>query len=247
MWADDMDYDRGAEEYATHRRLHPGVFGELCEYGGLGVHSKVLEAGCGTGNYIRALVAWHACSGLGLDPSVRMLGHASAHPERVAWLQGRAERLGLPASCLDLLFSVDMVHHVQDRASFYREVARTLCPGGRVCTATDSEDMIRRREILSGFFPETVEADLARYPRVADLQAWMAAAGLIVSRSAAVEAPYELADSKPFRDKAYSSLHLITEQAWRAGLECLDRALAKGPVRGIARYVCLWGTKPRVQ
>jgi SAM-dependent methyltransferase len=245
MQTGDVDYDRAANNYVAHRRIHPGVFRELRKYGGLGVRSKVLEVGCGTGNYIRSLVAWHACTGLGLDPSVSMLEHAVAQPGRVLWLQGRAECQGLCASSVDLLFSVDVIHHVSDKAGFYQEAARLLRPGGQVCTVTDSEDMIRRREILSGFFPETVEAELVRYPCVADLEAWMTAAGLTVSRFATAEAPYELTGSKPFRDKAYSSLHLITEGAWRAGLARLERALAKGPVRGMSRYACLWGRKPR--
>ena len=41
------------------------------------------------------------------------------------------------------------------------ETARTLRPGGWVCTVTDSAEIIRRREILSGYFPETVAIELA--------------------------------------------------------------------------------------
>ncbi len=109
---------------------------------------------------------------------------------------------------------------------------------------TDSKDIIRRREILSGYFPETVEKELARYPRIAQLEDWMAAAGLGAFEVVVVEAPYEITDAQPYRDKAYSSLHLISEEAWRAGLARLERDLAQGPVRGMSRYACVWGRKP---
>nr|NIV32683.1 hypothetical protein [Anaerolineae bacterium] len=46
------------------------------------------------------------------------------------------------------------------------------------------------------------------------------------------------------RDRAYSALHLIPVEAWRAGLERLERDLARGPVRGAARYACAWARKP---
>ena len=69
---------------------------------------------------------------------------------------------------------------------------RLLRPGGRVCTVTDSEEIIRRREILSGYFPETVEVELARYPRIAHLESWMAAAGLVAIEVVTVEQPYEV-------------------------------------------------------
>ena len=58
-----------------------------------------------------------------------------------------------------------------------------------------------------------------------------------------VEAPYEIASAQPFRDKAYSALHLISEDAWQAGLERLERDLARGPVRGVSRYACVWGQR----
>jgi len=58
-----------------------------------------------------------------------------------------------------------------------------------------------------------------------------------------VEEPFEIADARPYRDKAFSSLHLIPEEAWRAGLERLEQALARGPIRGASRYACLWGRK----
>ena len=209
---------------------------------GVGPGSRVLEAGCGTGNYITALAVTFGCTACGLDPSIEML--ARARSERVYCLLGRAQELGFADLVFDLIFSVDVIHHVVDKAAFYREAARALRPGGRICTVTDSADMIRRREILSGYFPETVEIEIARYPRVAQLEAWMDAAGLEPIGVAAVEEPYEITCAQPFRDRAYSSLHLIPADAWRAGLERLERDLDRGPVRGAARYACVWARKP---
>jgi len=172
-----------------------------------------------------------------------MLAHASARPERVGWLLGRAEQLGFTAEAFSLVFSVDVIHHVSDKAAFYQEAARVLQPGGHVCTVTDSEEIIRRREVLSGYFPETVEVELARYPRLTDLEGWMAEAGLTGISAIVVEEPFEISSAQPYCDKAFSSLHLISEEAWRAGLERLKQALARGPIRGRSRYACLWGRK----
>ena len=238
-----VNYDRAASEYALHRQVHAGVFRELCGWDRLGPGSAVLEVGCGTGNYVRALVRCLGCRAYGLDPSDGMLDHARAGREPVIWVQGQAEALGFAADTFDMIFSVDVIHHVVDRAAFYRGAARVLRPGGRICTVTDSAEVIRRREILSGYFPETVEIELARYPRVAQLESWMSAAGLSVFRVVTVEAPYEITSAQPFRDRAYSSLHLISDDAWRAGLGRLERDLARGPVRGTARYTCVWGQR----
>ncbi len=237
-----MDYDQVAAEYAAHRQIHAGVFRELCARAGLGSGSRVLEVGCGTGNYITALAEAFGCAAFGLDPSIEML--TQARSERVRCLLGAAQALGFATGAFDLIFSVDVIHHVGDKAAFYRGAARALLPGGLLCTVTDSADMIRRREILSGYFPETVEIELARYPRIAQLEAWIDAAGLEALGVAEVEEPYQITSAQAFRDRAYSSLHLIPDEARRARLERLERDLARGPVKGAARYACVWARKP---
>jgi ubiquinone/menaquinone biosynthesis C-methylase UbiE len=239
-----VNYDHDAGEYAAHRRLHTGVLAELARGGRLGPASQIVEVGCGTGNYARTLADRPGCRVLGLDPSTGMLAHARRQPEPVFWLQGRAEELPLAPQSADLVFSVDVIHHVADPAAFFRQAARVLRPGGRVCSVTDSEEIIRQREILSGYFPETVAVELERYPKLAELRAWLAAADLVDFRVVTVEQPYVLESARPFRDRVFSSLHLISEEAWQAGLARLETDLARGPVHGVSRYACVWGEKP---
>ena len=173
-----------------------------------------------------------------------MLSRARTLPGCAVWMLGRAEQIPLAGDLFHLVFSVDVIHHVSDRATFYGEAVRVLLPGGAVCTATDSEEIIRRREVLSGYFPETVEIELARYPRIAQLKGWMAEAGLVDMEIVTVEEPYIVTSPYSFRAKAYSALQLISDEAWRSGLERLERDLALGPIRGASRYACVWGRKP---
>ncbi|MFC2030387.1 class I SAM-dependent methyltransferase [Chloroflexota bacterium] len=238
-----IDYDLAAGEYAAHRRIHFGVLDQLSGQVASSARHTALEVGCGTGNYICALVEQAACAAYGLDASAGMLAHARVRPERVAWLQGLSEQLPFDESRFDLVFSVDLIHHVTDKAAYYRQVARILKSGGWVCTVTDSADIIRRREVLSGYFPETVESELARYPRLAQLKGWMIQAGLVALDVVTVQEPHEITSAQPFRDKAYSSLHLITGEAWQAGVQRLEHDLRQGPIRGMSRYACVWGRK----
>ena len=95
--------------------------------------------------------------------------------------------------------------------------------------------------MLSGCLHLAVPHELARYPRLNQLQAWMTAAGLEAFEVVTVEAAYEITSARPYKDRVYSALHLIPPDAWRAGLARLERDLARGPVRGISRYACVWG------
>ena len=120
-----------------------------------------------------------------------------------------------------------------------------LNPGGRACTVTDSEWIIRHRTPLAAYFPETVTVDLERYPRSDQLYQAMRAAGLLELAEHQVESPFQLTDAQAYRDKAFSSLHLISEEAFERGLQRMERDLEAGPILGISRYVLLWGAKAR--
>jgi len=238
-----IEYDQIAEAYAQHRGIHPGVLAALCA--AATPDSRALEVGCGTGNYIAALQAEVGCLCWAIDPSVEMLAQARAHGTAVHLIQGRGERIDLDPASFDLLFSVDVIHHVADHAAYYREAYRVLAPGGRICTATDSAWIIRHRQPLSTYFPETVPPELARYPRIATLRAHMAAAGFDDLEERTVEYTYLLHDVGAYRARTFSALHLISEEAFQRGLARMEHDLAEGPIVCTPRYTLLWGRKAR--
>ncbi|MFN8473594.1 MAG: methyltransferase domain-containing protein [Anaerolineae bacterium] len=238
-----LDYNDLAAEYARHRRVHPGVLRALITAAGLTATSRVLEVGCGTGNYTIALTEATGCACQGIDPSAEMLARLGARAPAIPARVGLAEQLDFPAATFDLVFSVDVIHHVADRAAAYAEAHRVLRPGGMVCTVTDSEDIIRRREPLSVYFPESTQVELRRYPSIAVLADLMRLAGFGAVREERVEFAYELTDATPYRDKAFSSLHLIPADAFQRGLARMERDLQVGPIACVSRYLLLWGVK----
>jgi ubiquinone/menaquinone biosynthesis C-methylase UbiE len=187
---------------------------------------RVLEVGCGTANHLRAICTSVGCQGWGIDPSSEMLGCANTMGDlSLRLVQGRAEALPFAGEGFDVIFSVDVVHHVTNLWAAFAEVARALRRGGLSVTATDSEATIRSREALSGYFPETIPVELARYPSVEHLERCHAAHGLEVVASFVAEHPYTLTDTQPLRDRAYSCLNLISDAALAAGLARLELAL----------------------
>jgi ubiquinone/menaquinone biosynthesis C-methylase UbiE len=71
-----IDYDHLAAEYARHRTAHPEVLKRLAVTGSVGPASRVLDVGCGTGNYLIALHRLTGCAAWGIDPSEQMLARA---------------------------------------------------------------------------------------------------------------------------------------------------------------------------
>jgi ubiquinone/menaquinone biosynthesis C-methylase UbiE len=234
-----MQYDAVAAEYAAHRAADPAVVAALCNSGRVTHESHVLEVGCGTGNYIVAVqeaADAHCC---GVDPSCEMLAVARARAEAVAFVAGIAEALPVEAGSQDLVFSIDVVHHVGDVESAFVEAFRALRSGGRLCIGTEDEGMLRSR-VHARYFPETVDVDLARYPSVETLRAALASAGFVDTREQRLSSPRRVLTADAYRDKAFSSLHLISDDAFRSGVERMERDLERGPIDGETRHVLIW-------
>jgi ubiquinone/menaquinone biosynthesis C-methylase UbiE len=238
-----VDYEGIASDYARHRQVHPEVLRGLVSTGGIDRDSKVLEVGCGTGNYILALERLVGCQCRGIDPSEGMLSKAEAKSAGVDLRLGRAESIDFPSDFFDLVFSVDVIHHVKDRPTYFREAYRVLMGGGKVCTVTDSEAIIRHRQPLSIYFPETIESELDRYPRISELRELMEQVGFGVISKELVEFSYQLTDIRAYQDKVFSALHLIREDAFQRGIRRMEADLNASPIPCVSRYTLLWGTK----
>ncbi|OFX26719.1 MAG: hypothetical protein A2Z07_02230 [Armatimonadetes bacterium RBG_16_67_12] len=48
----------------------------------------------------------------------------------------------------------------------------------------------------------------------------------------------------PYRDRAFSSLHLIPQEAFARGLARMEQDLREGPIHCVSRYLLLWGVTP---
>ncbi len=238
-----VDYNSLALEYARHRQVLPEVLKNLIETGKLDSASQVLDVGCGTGNYMIAIESAIGCSCWGIEPSEKMLAKAQERARSVHFKMGKAEQLDYPAEFFDLVFSVDVIHHVSDRPAYFREAHRVLKKGGKVCTVTDSEEIIRHRQPMSVYFPETIEIELQRYPCIPDLRNMMVKAGFTGLQDTVVEENYELTDIQRYRDKAFSSLHLISAEAFEQGIQRMEQDLQDRPIPARPRYLLLWGVK----
>ena len=100
-----------------------------------GSHSKFLDAGCGTGNLARALIAEGMSPNLMtlLDPSAAMLERCVDIP--VPKIQGRLEALPFEDGAFDLVTCVWVLETVPDPHLALIELCRVVRPGGALCLA----------------------------------------------------------------------------------------------------------------
>lgn len=242
-----QDFNVFADEYARYRKIDPPVLEDLLLTGKVYEDSVVLEVGCGTGNYLTEIAARTHAACYGLDPAEKMLAQARVNPRTngIQWVAGFARHLQFPEGMFDLVYTVDVSHHIQHRQAYFQEAMRVLKPGGKICTVTDSEWIITHREPLATYFPATIAVNLARYPTVAELLEGKQKAGFIHLEEKMADYPYVLYNAEGYRRKAFSSLHLIDEAAFQQGLRHLENDLAAGPMLCHSYYLLIWGEKPR--
>lgn len=91
---------------------------------------RVLDAGCGSGEYTRALASHGACvCGVEIDRDKLAKSRVAAEV-RARLVQGDLERAPFASACFDLVLLNEVLEHVPDDAAALREAFRLLRPGG---------------------------------------------------------------------------------------------------------------------
>jgi cyclopropane fatty-acyl-phospholipid synthase-like methyltransferase len=125
----------------------------------LAPESRLLDLGCGPAGPLTFIAAQAKCTAVGLDVSANAIDAARARgaslglSERVTLQQADLnEALPFTAAYFHAVLSVDVILHLRDRASVFREVFRVLAPGGTflftdagVITGPVSSEEIQRR------------------------------------------------------------------------------------------------------
>ena len=122
------NFSTKSEDYARYR---PGYPEEIYEFLGKSVAFKEQAWDCGTGNgQVAARLSNIFQRVYATDISVQQLMNAQNKPN-VYYSRQRAEKTNFPEASFDLITVAQAIHWF-DFETFYREVSRTLKPGGLI-------------------------------------------------------------------------------------------------------------------
>lgn len=167
------------------------VLGCLARSGRPLADQVLLDAGCGTGNYSRALVEHVGCIEA-VDMNEGMLGVARAKLAqaeaggRIRFHRALIQRLPLDDASVDGVMINQVLHHLADdpRAGWpatrevIAEFARVLRPGGVLVVNCCSHEQLRRGWWLYALVEPAAERMVERFVPLAELEELMAACGL---------------------------------------------------------------------
>ena len=204
-------------------------------------NGRLLEVGCGTGLWLAALSA-SVSPVYGLDLSLGMLRQAAGREAATRGARllcnGQASRLPFYASSFDLIYCVNAIHHFQQPERYIMEAQRVLKPGAALVIVGMNPHDPTINWYLYDYFDGIYEADLARFPSVEDIAAWMAAAGFvdiqswIAHRIAYTHIGRQVLDSPFLRKTGTSQLALLSDEDYVSGLARVEAAIETAEAAG---------------
>jgi SAM-dependent methyltransferase len=111
---------------------------ELSDRAGLEAADRVLDVGSGLGGSARYLAVEYGCEVVGVDLTEEYVEVAERLAERVGlscrvdYRQGSALELPFEDASFDVAWTEHVQMNIEDKATFYGEIARVLRPGGRL-------------------------------------------------------------------------------------------------------------------
>jgi SAM-dependent methyltransferase len=220
------DFGRRAATYDELRPVDDNwreIYEALVREGDL-AGRRVLDVGCGTGNFAAALSerarVW------GVDQSPEMLEVARARAPEVRFKQASADALPFKDGWFDR-DTMWLVVHLLERRRAYSEIRRVLGEEGRIAVATFDPSYFGVFWFRD-YFPSMEEIDRARFPTREDFSAELTAAGFAephftrVSQQATATREVAL---ERIRGRHIATFDLIPEAEIQAGLERAEREL----------------------
>lgn len=168
----------------------------LIEHAGVGAGTRVVDVGCGSGEFL-ALLADHGAEVSGVDPAPGMVAVARRSLPNAEIREADFSALPWPDGTFDVVTAVNSLQFAGDMVAALREATRVLRPGGRVGIANWAEADLNDLDTIENAVA-LAAGDVPRrggdYRRAGGLPSLFARAGLEVTAAGLVDTPWRARD-----------------------------------------------------
>lgn len=158
--------------------------------------SRVLDVGCGSGEFLAMLAAIGA-EPAGIDPAPRMVEAARAAAPGADVRVGGAESLPWGHRTFDVVTAVNAIQFADDTLEALAEAVRVTMPGGRIALSNWAEGSRNDLDVLERAVAEAAGEELlpdGDLRQEGGLEQLLAEGGLTVLEAGIVEMPWEVPD-----------------------------------------------------
>jgi ubiquinone/menaquinone biosynthesis C-methylase UbiE len=225
-----VDFKIYADNYDNHRTVDLKLIDIAIESLKINTTFRILDFGCGTGNYLKALQKRDYINLFGVDTSDEMCKIAFEKTGAII-KNGSHSNIPFDNDYFDGILIVDVIHFINDIHDLLNEFHRISKTNGRIFIATQSHGQLESR-IYSKYFPTTTEIDKIRHHNIDNIISVAESCGLsLVSVKDYLNNTDFLIDENYFnliKNKSFYILGLISDNEFNAGIEKLQFDLKNG-------------------
>lgn len=149
-----VDYNKISTQYDNVRSADLKLISLFSEEVEINENTRILDFGCGTGNYADKLQKVTGAKIYGVDPSEGMREKAKAKNSNVVFYKGNHEKIPFDNNFFHFIYMTDVIHHIPEIRIMFNELKRVLKSDGKICIATQSHKQIEKRFYVK-YFPTT--------------------------------------------------------------------------------------------
>ena len=244
-----MDYTQLASRFAKTHTINRHILFEIISEFSPKSNINVLDFGCGSGNYIKAMVSYTNYHIYGVEPCNEMIWYARKQNPNIIIKSGNHMSIPYPDNFFEYVYMTNVVHQIPDISAMYKEISRVLKPNGVLCICTEN-----RRQLLSKYwiryFPSIVIKDLKRFPSITKLERLAKRQHLSVIKTTFVGKKKWSHATKfillQVLERSMSVLNLISDTEYKKGTKKIVAAYHRKKVYFSHRgYTFLWLRKAR--
>lgn len=210
---------------------------------------SILEVGCGTGRWLKALNSLNK-NLFGLDYSIEMLKIAAAEHKKLFLTNADACRLPFLKNTFDMIFCINAIHHFLNKEKFISEAFESLTADGIICIY-GVDPHIDKSWYVYEYFDNVYEKDLIRFPSLSETKRLCEMIGLHIEEQKIVEEIYSERVGKevfldPFLKKHMNSqLANLSEEEYQKGKERIKNKISLAPETKFITDIKFYLTKAR--
>jgi len=219
-----------ANNYDKHRKADLRLIDLIITNLNADPKARILDFGCGTGNYLNALQEKGYINLCGLDKSDDMCEIAT-EKTGVTIKTGSHFNIPYENNYFEGIILIDVIHFIPDIDLLFKELNRIAKNDGRIFIATQSHQQLETR-IYSKYFPSTTSIDKLRHHEINKIVSTAELNGFtLVSKNDFLSNTDFLVDEEYFnliKNKSFYILGLISEEEFCSGIEKLHLDLQNG-------------------
>lgn len=246
-----MNYKQLAAQFASTHTVNYHIFFEIITFFSPNSKIKVLDFGCGSGNYIAAMRTYTNYNIYGVEPCEEMIAYAQKQNPNITIKPGNHASIPYPDNFFEYVYMTNVVHQIPDISLMYKEIYRVLKPNGMLCICTENRCQLLSKYWIK-YFPSIIIKDLQRFPSISKLKKSAKKQNLTTVKVSSVNERKWCHITKflllQVLKRSMSVLNLISDKEYEVGTEKILRAYKTRKVHFSNRgYTFLWLRKSRGQ